>query len=30
VLISLGLAALAIWGFVRGRAYGSSSVSQYR
>src|SRR5215212_10599738 len=28
VLISLALAALAIWGLVRGRSYGSSSVSQ--
>jgi disulfide bond formation protein DsbB len=30
VLISLALAALALWGIVRGRSYGSSSVSQYR
>jgi disulfide bond formation protein DsbB len=30
VLISLALAALAAWGVVRGRSYGSSSVSQYR
>jgi len=30
VLISLALAALAIWGLVRGRSYGSSSVSQYK
>jgi disulfide bond formation protein DsbB len=30
MLISLALAALAIWGVVRGRSYGSSSVSQYR
>lgn len=30
VLISLALAALAAWGVMRGRSYGSSSVSQYR
>jgi len=28
VLISLALAALAAWGVIRGRSYGSSSVSQ--
>ena len=29
-LISLTLTALAIWGVIRGRSYGSSSVSQYK
>lgn len=29
-IISAALAALAIWGVVRARTYGSSSVSQYR